>query len=139
MLFRSKRCSFAERCSFAMGCSLAEGSSFAKWCSFAEWCFFAERCSFADGCSFDDGCSLEAGKKMVGNSIYSCGGMGSEGRTTYGIPTKEGVFVRCGCWFGNLSEFRDRAKEVYGDSEISVEYGIVADLFEARWKREVGR
>ena len=100
---------------------------------------FAEGCSFAERCSFAEGCSLEAGKKMVGNSIYSCGGMGSEGRTTYGIPTKEGVFVRCGCWFGNLSEFRDRAKEVYGDSEISVEYGIVADLFEARWKREVGR
>ena len=117
-------------------CPSGDYSGFEK---FSERCSFAERCSFGEWCSFGERCSLEAGKNIVGGSIYSCGGMGAEGRTTYGIPTNEGVFVRCGCWFGKLSEFRERVKEAYGDSEISVEYGIVADLFEARWKREIGK
>jgi hypothetical protein len=80
---------------------------------------------------------LEGDKIMIGQTIYSAGGLGSENRTTYGIPTAEGVFVRCGCWSGWLPQFRERVVSVYAKSPINTEYLLVADLFEARWNRQV--
>ena len=84
-----------------------------------------------------EGCSLELNKFLIGTAIYSAGGFGSENRTTYGVPTAEGVFVRCGCWSGTLDEFKVRVEEEYWGDEIAAEYLLVAALFEARWKREM--
>ncbi len=111
-------------------------NSIPKWCSFAKGCKFAEQCRFAGGCRFAEGCSLE-GVNLIGPTVYVAGGYGSENRTTYGIPHKGGVFVRCGCArFKSLDKFRAKVKEVLGGTPIEAEYLIVADLFEARWRRE---
>jgi hypothetical protein len=101
-------------------------------------CSFGEKCPFGERCSFGEGCSLE-GQQLIGERINACGGFGSDGRTTYGIPTKEGVWVRCGCWFGALKDFRERVQSVYPAQShtISTEYQLLADLFEARWLREM--
>jgi hypothetical protein len=76
------------------------------------------------------------GHKIIGSTVYAAGGFGSSNRTTYGIPTLRTVYIRCGCWFGTLAQFRDRIQAVYSTHPIHEEYRLVADLFEARWKRE---
>ena len=88
--------------------------------------------SFGEGCRFG-----EAKYEAIGSTIYYAGGFGSCNRTTYGIPTKDGVFVRCGCWSGWLSEFRNRIHSVYDGYDIEAEYMIIANLFEARWMRQM--
>ena len=107
---------------------------FGEECSFSEECSFGEGCSFGGGCRFGEGCNLE-GVELLGPSVLSAGGLGRENRTTYGIPHAGGVRVRCGCWAGELDEFRARVSEVHGDSPIGKEYQLMADLFELRGQR----
>ena len=139
---------FGEGASFGAGAvfgawaSFGKGARFGTWASFGEGAVFGEGArfgawaSFGEGAVFGKGCLLENTKKLIGNTVYSTSGFGSKNRTTYGIPTAKTVYVRCGCWFGSLMEFRARIAEVYAESPILVEYGLVADLFEARWNRE---
>lgn len=98
---------------------------------------YANIASFGERASFGEGCMLEGDKELIGSTIYCAGGLGSKSRTTYGIPTKEGVFIRCGCWSGWLNEFRARIEKVYKDNPIQREYVLMASLFQARWEREV--
>ena len=100
---------------------------------------FAAGNSFGADNSFGAGCKLEKTKPLIGRVVYYGGGYGSEGRTTYAIPMKSGVYVRCGCWAGSLKEFRERIKKIYQDNQIQEEYLLLADLFEVRWKREINR
>ena len=100
-------------------------------CSFGEWCRFGE------GCRFGDGCSLEGNKLILGSTIYTGGGCGSKNRTTYGIPTETGVYIRCGCWSGTLKEFRETVAKNHSTSGIKREYDLMADMFQARWERQI--
>ena len=75
---------------------------------------------------------------IIGSTIYTASGFGSKNRTTLGFPHANGVHIRCGCWSGTLVEFRTRILDVYKDDTILHEYELIADLFEARWKREKG-
>ena len=61
--------------------------------------------------------------------------MASEARTTYGIPTKDGIYVRCGCWSGTIEEFRQRVENVYKGKDYYDEYMAVIALFKAAYKR----
>lgn len=110
---------FGERCNFGAGCS------FGAWCSFGE------------GCNFGEGCILENDKKLIGSTVYAGGGFGSDNRTTYGIPTKDELWIRCGCWFGTVDELRKQVTDRHGNSDIAAEYAALADLFVMRWRREL--
>ena len=98
---------------------------------------FGPGASFGEGASFGAGCKLENTKPIIGSAVYSFGGFGRENRTTYMIPTKSGIFVRCGCWSGLIWAFRERVVEVHGDSAIAAEYLAICDVAEIRWKREL--
>ena len=42
--------------------------------------------------------------------------------------------VECGCYFGNLADFRSKVKETHGESKIAREYLLIADLMGLHFK-----
>ena len=72
---------------------------------------------------------------VYGNADYATvHGFGSEYRTTTFFKTKAGeIGVRCGCFYGNLSEFRKKVVETHGETKKAKEYLMLADLMEFRF------
>jgi len=126
----AEHCSFAEGCSFAEHCSFAKGCSFAERCSFAEWCSFAERCSFAEWCSFAKNIKVECGHRLI--SYIGIDRIGSRLGKTYFFNCEDGLFVRCGCWFGTIKDFKRRVKEIYSKGRFRKEYDMAIDFAE-KW------
>ena len=107
-------CSFGERCSFGVGCS------FGKWCSFGERCSFDVGCRFGENCRFGVGCHCEFGGFY---HVISCGGFGSEYRTTYFFGLTDGrICVRCGCFRGTIEKWAEKVKKTHGDSLLAKAY-----------------
>lgn len=110
--------SFGECCSFGEGCRFGEG------CSFGERCSLGERCSFGEGCSFERG-RVSDGRYMAVDRI------GSEKRKTYFFADRDGnIFVRAGCWFSDLSAFKERVRDVHKGTRHEKEYLAACDLAE---------
>ena len=62
-------------------------------------------------------------------------GFGREYRTTTFFKCKDGkVRVRCGCFYGDLKEFRAIVKETHGESKKAKEYLMIADLMELHFE-----
>lgn len=70
--------------------------------------------------------------KVCGNADYvTVRGFGSEYRTTTFYIQKEGsIGVQCGCFNGNLTQFREQVKKTHGDTKFAKEYLMIADLME---------
>lgn len=128
------RCIFGKRCIFAAACIFGELCSFGAGCSFAAWCSFGERCSFGAGCRFGERCSFAAWCSFENNRIkngkyFACDRIGSEKRKTYFFIDETGkMFVRAGCFFGTLTEFIARVKEVHAGTKFEKEYFIACEL-----------
>ena len=116
-------CSFGRGCSFGGYCSFGEGCSFGKWCRFGEWCSFGERCRFGRGCSFEAG-RISNGRYVAVDRI------GSVQRKAYFFKGDEGLFVRAGCWFSSLEDFKARVREVHSGTRHEREYLAACDLAE---------
>ena len=73
--------------------------------------------------------------RVHGNAGYATvHGFGSEYRTTTFFKTKAGdIGVKCGCFYGNLSEFRKKVVETHGETKKAKEYLMLADLMEFRF------
>ena len=92
--------------------------------SFGEGCSFGERCSFGEGCSFERG-RVSDGRYMAVDRI------GSEKRKTYFFADRDGnIFVRAGCWFSDLSAFKERVRDVHKGTRHEKEYLAACDLAE---------
>ena len=97
---------------------------FGECCSFGEGCSFGERCSFGEGCSFERG-RVSDGRYMAVDRI------GSEKRKTYFFADRDGnIFVRAGCWFSDLSAFKERVRDVHKGTRHEKEYLAACDLAE---------
>lgn len=60
-------------------------------------------------------------------------GFGSEKRCTYFfLDINKEIFVKCGCFFGSIKEFREQVKKTHGDNKFGVGYLKVAEL--AEWQ-----
>ena len=81
---------------------------------FPEWCSFGERCSFGEGCSF------EGHKARTSNPYIAIDRAGSVRRKTYFFDFEDGIYVRSGCFFGSLSEFRAKVLEDEGGDTSTV-------------------
>ena len=109
---------------------------FPEFCSFGERCIFGERCSFGAGCSFGAWCSFGAGcsyenTRVKNGKYFACDRIGSEKRKTYFFMDENGkMFVRAGCFFGTLTEFIARVKEVHAGTKFEKEYLIACELAE---------
>lgn len=110
---------FCDHCIFGVGCALG------KYCRFGKRCRFEWACSFGERCSFGSRCSHEG----LTNSIYvAIDRIGSELRKTYFFKAEEGYFVRAGCFFGTLDEFKGRVHETHGGTIHETTYLMACDL-----------
>lgn len=104
--------------------------SFGEMCIFSAWCSFGERCSFGECCSFGEGCSFERGRVSDGRYM-AVDRIGSEKRKTYFFADRDGnIFVRAGCWFSDLSAFKERVRDVHKGTRHEKEYLAACDLAE---------
>ena len=125
-----ERCSFGEVCNFGKECSFGEVCSFGDGCRFGEWCRFGKECSFGEVCSFGEGCSFERGR-VSGGRYVAIDRIGSEKRKTYFFADRDGnIFVRAGCWFSDLSAFKERVRDVHAGTRHEKEYLAACDLAE---------
>ena len=74
---------------------------------------------------------------VFGNADYATvKGFGTEYRTTTFFKCKDGVTrVRCGCFYGDLEEFRKQVKNTR-EGKIAEEYLMIADLMEKHFKED---
>ena len=84
--------------------------------------FFERKCIVENEHIVKDSCPL---------LIFS--GFGSIKRTTYFFNCEDGIWVRCGCFFGDIEQFRERVKKTWKD-RLGNEYLMIADLVEMKWK-----
>lgn len=104
--------------------------SFGEMCIFSAWCSFGERCHFGECCSFGEGCSFERGRVSDGRYM-AVDRIGSEKRKTYFFADRDGnIFVRAGCWFSDLSAFKERVRDVHKGTRHEKEYLAACDLAE---------
>lgn len=123
-----ERCSFGEGCSFGDVCSFGDGCSFGEWCSFGDGCSFGEWCSFGNMCRFGAGCSFE-NNRIKNGKYFACDRIGREKRKTYFFIDETGkMFVRAWCFFGTLTEFIARVKEVHAGTKFEKEYLMACEL-----------
>lgn len=75
---------------------------------------------------------------VEGNADFSIiGGFGSFFRTTTFFRCQDGkVRTQCGCFYGDLKEFRAKVKETHGKSKLAKEYLMIADLMEMHFAKE---
>lgn len=112
-----KRCPFGERCSFGMYCS------FGMECSFGKHCSFGERCSFGELCSFGERCKCEFG---TFKAMYTAGGFGSVGRTTYFFHMDDDrIYVRCGCFAGTIDAWENMVKKTHRFNRYAQAYAMI--------------
>lgn len=76
--------------------------------------------------------------EVCGDADYATAkGFGSVYRNTTFFRQQDGsVGVRCGCFYGTLDEFREEVRETYPDKKKGLEYLMLADLMEYRFKEE---
>lgn len=75
--------------------------------------------------------------QVEGNADFSIiGGFGSFFRTTTFFRCQDGkVRTQCGCFYGDLKEFRAKVKETHGESKMAKEYLMIADLMEMHFSK----
>ena len=61
-------------------------------------------------------------------------GFGTKNRTTYFFNCTDGIWVRCGCFFGDIEQFRKQVKKTR-TGRIKKEYLMIADLVKMKWKK----
>jgi hypothetical protein len=60
-------------------------------------------------------------------------------RTTTFFRCKDKILrVQCGCFYGDLAQFREIVKKTHGDSKYAKEYLAIADLMELHFSDECG-
>ena len=76
--------------------------------------------------------------RVFGNADYAMvKGFGRNCRNTTFFRCKDWkIRVVCGCFFGDLDEFREKVKETHGDGKMAKEYLSIADLMEMHFCEE---
>ena len=106
------------------------------WMSGDAWACGAAK---VDGTARVDGDARVTGDAWVSGDDDYClvKGFGHTFRTSTFFRCKDGkVRVQCGCFYGDLDEFRAKVKETHGDGKMAREYLMIADLMELHFKKE---
>ena len=85
--------------------------------------------SFGESCRFGERCSFENGHVTATNlqPFYKFSGFSSrEMSETYIFNCVDGVFVRCGCFFGSVDDFKNRVIKEKGEDNG---YLKIVDLY----------
>ena len=76
--------------------------------------------------------------RVSGNADFSVvEGFGRYFRATTFFRCKDKILrVQCGCFYGDLAQFREIVKKTHGDSKYAKEYLAIADLMELHFSDE---
>ena len=114
---------------------------FGKFCTLGDGCTLGDDCKLGDGCKLGNLCKLgefcsvratfEGG--VVENGLYlQVGNIGSEHRTAYFYIDEHGkMYVRAGCWFSAMDDFRARVHSVHGGTQYEAQYIAACQYAEA--------
>ena len=71
------------------------------------------------------------GERVSGGRYVAVDRIGSKNRKVYFFADKYGeIFVRAGCWFSDLSAFKERVRDVHAGTRHEKEYLAACDLAE---------
>ena len=124
-------CCFGSDCTFGAYCRFGAGCTFAQGCIFATGCNFGASCRFGSDCDFAPKCKVEG--KYTLKSLFQLSYAGSANRQTTAFNTEEGIFIRCGCFFGTLTEFKAQVREAYPTEKHGKVYAAWAGLVELQF------
>ena len=76
--------------------------------------------------------------QVSGNADYAVvKGFGRHFRATTFFRCRDEILrVQCGCFYGDLTQFREIVKKTHGDSKQAKEYLAIADLMELHFAEE---
>ena len=91
--------------------------------------------------SVSDDARISGNAQVYGNADYAVvEGFGRYFRATTFFRCKDKILrVQCGCFYGDLAEFREIVKKTHGDSKYAKEYLAIADLMELHFSDDEGR
>jgi hypothetical protein len=75
----------------------------------------------------------ESGKLTGDRPFFQVGPIGSRQDVLAAFLTEKGVFLRAGCFFGTVEEFKGKLQDEHGDNAHAVEYRAALVLFEANY------
>ena len=127
-------CSFGEYCCFGDCCRFGKHCRFGEYCSFGEYCRFGKHCRFGDCCRFGEcsrfgeycrfgeGCGLENNLKFENiedkvDRVLKIDRIGSRKSCTYFFKTVNEIYVRCGCFFGTITEFKNEVNKTHANNK----------------------
>ena len=81
---------------------------------------------------------LTGNARVTGNADYAVvKGFGRYFRTTTFFRCKDKILrVQCGCFYGDLAQFREIVKKTHGNSKYAKEYLAISDLMELHFSDE---
>ena len=87
-----------------------------------------------------DNARVSGNAQVFGNADYAVvAGFGRYFRTTTFFRCKDKILrVQCGCFYGDLAQFREIVKKTHGDSKYAKEYLAIADLMELHFSDKCG-
>ena len=91
-----------------------------------------------DNLSHDDNAWVYGDARVYDDADYAVvKGFGRCFRTTTFFRCKDKILrVQCGCFYGDLAQFREIVKKTHGDSKYAKEYLAIADLMELHFSDE---
>lgn len=91
-----------------------------------------------DNLSHDGNAWVTGNARVTGNADYAVvKGFGRYFRATTFFRCKDKIFrVQCGCFYGDLTQFREIVNKTHGDSKYAKEYLAIADLMELHFSDE---
>lgn len=127
-----KGCILGDRCKLGDTCTLHDRCRLGDWCEVGFGCELGKQCKLGNNCVLGGWCQLsehisvratfEEGRVVDGLYIQ-IGNIGREHRTAYFYIDKNGaMFVRAGCWFSGMDEFKTRVKSVHGGTIYETQY-----------------
>ena len=75
----------------------------------------------------------DAGKLTGDRPYFAVGPIGSRQDVLAAFLTEKGVFLRAGCFFGTVKEFRDKLQGEHGDNVHAIEYRAALVLVKAHY------
>ena len=135
------RCDLGYECKLGDRCKLGNECELGNECKLGDKCMLGYRCKLGNECKLGKGCKLgeyidaratfEGGRVQDGLYVQ-IGNIGSEHRTAYFYIDKDGaMFVRAGCWFGEMNDFKARVKDVHGGTIYEAQYMAACAYAEA--------
>ncbi len=134
-------CGYARVCGNAWVCGNARVYGNAVVCGNARVCGNAEVCGVAEvyGDARVYGNARVCGNALIckRNDLITVSNIGSRNAVTTFFNTDNGIYVKCGCFYGSIEEFEEAVKDVHTGTKHEVIYLKTIELAKIQIKGEV--